>query len=465
MKKIAIIMPLYNAERYVSEAIESVINQTIGFKEFVELIIINDGSQDRSKEICEYYQSQYPDNITFVCTENQGPSAARNYAYNFLSNEIEYIGFLDADDRLALNALEKVYLFFTNHQVDMAVIPVMYFNSEGEFSEHRLNYRFHSGTRVINILKEYNASHFYAGGLFVSRKIIDENRFQFDTSMFYWEDTLSINQYLIKYNEYGVVANTFYYYRRQINNHSIVDYSWNKKERYNFLLENGYLRLINMSLDIHGKVIPYIQFLIVYHLKLYLFKKNSCKMMSLLSDSEKDIFYENIVKILQFIDEQYILEQRMKHYFKEFLISVKRNGWPLKYESIVGSKFIKEPVIIKKKFFMLIGLKIIGYYRSEYYNLTEDDFISIKYKNKFIKCKRKNINKKIDIWGKNVKDYRYAGFEVFIPIHRLKFCFYLNKNNKQFELNFLNYYERFILKFGGKKNIENTKARTTSLDM
>ena len=61
----SVIMPVYNTEEYLEEAIQSVIEQTIGFEENIQLILINDGSTDNSESICKKYQKKYKNNIIY----------------------------------------------------------------------------------------------------------------------------------------------------------------------------------------------------------------------------------------------------------------------------------------------------------------------------------------------------------------------------------------------------------------
>ena len=61
--RFSIIMAVYNVESYLDEAIESILNQDIGFEEHVQLILVDDGSEDSSGRICEAYARQYPQNI------------------------------------------------------------------------------------------------------------------------------------------------------------------------------------------------------------------------------------------------------------------------------------------------------------------------------------------------------------------------------------------------------------------
>ena len=108
--KFSVVIPIYNVEDYVEETILSVINQTIGFEENIQMILVNDGSPDNSEDICFRYKDKYPDNIIYVKQENRGVSAARNNGMNYI--EGKYVNFLDSDDKWDLDAFEKVYDFF-----------------------------------------------------------------------------------------------------------------------------------------------------------------------------------------------------------------------------------------------------------------------------------------------------------------------------------------------------------------
>ena len=91
--KFSVIIPIYNVENYLEETIDSVINQTIGFNDNIQLILINDGSPDSSEEICERYKKEYPNNIIYLKQENSGVSVARNKGLELATGEI--INFLD----------------------------------------------------------------------------------------------------------------------------------------------------------------------------------------------------------------------------------------------------------------------------------------------------------------------------------------------------------------------------------
>lgn len=113
MIKISVIMPVYNSEKYLRKSIETVLNQSL--KE-MELILIDDGSSDRSGEICDEY-AQGDERVKVVHQENKGLSAARNVGLKLVQGE--YITFADNDDECLPGFLEKNYAIAKKYDADM----------------------------------------------------------------------------------------------------------------------------------------------------------------------------------------------------------------------------------------------------------------------------------------------------------------------------------------------------------
>ena len=90
--KLSIIIPVYNTERYLKRCLSSVINQ---MEEWVELIVVDDGSSDGSPEICDQFMNKYS-NVNVIHKENGGLSSARNEGLR--KSQGEYVAFLDSDD-------------------------------------------------------------------------------------------------------------------------------------------------------------------------------------------------------------------------------------------------------------------------------------------------------------------------------------------------------------------------------
>ena len=102
-QKISIIVPIYNDEKYLKRCIESILKQTYTN---IELILINDGSEDKSLEICEEYKKN-DNRIIIVNKENEGVSVARNIGIEKATGEL--ISFVDADDYLEITFLQELF--------------------------------------------------------------------------------------------------------------------------------------------------------------------------------------------------------------------------------------------------------------------------------------------------------------------------------------------------------------------
>ena len=102
---VSVIVPIYNAEKYLTECLESLVKQTL---QEIEFILINDCSTDHSLLIMQQYQEKYPDRISIYNTKhNSGPGGARNLGLSVAQGE--YIGFVDSDDVIAPNMYAHLY--------------------------------------------------------------------------------------------------------------------------------------------------------------------------------------------------------------------------------------------------------------------------------------------------------------------------------------------------------------------
>lgn len=102
MIKVSIIVPIYNAEKYLVQCLDSIVNQTL---KNIEIILIDDGSKDRSAEICKNYLSD--SRVSYYHKENEGLAAARDDG--MMRANGEYIGFVDSDDWIKPDMYEKMY--------------------------------------------------------------------------------------------------------------------------------------------------------------------------------------------------------------------------------------------------------------------------------------------------------------------------------------------------------------------
>ncbi len=118
-KLISIIVPIYNVEKYVSRCVESLISQTYSN---IQIIIVNDGTKDHSREIVEQYQKK-DNRIELYDKENGGLSDARNYALNQVKGE--YLCFVDSDDYVSPDYIKNLFLLF-NMDIDITCVGFDY---------------------------------------------------------------------------------------------------------------------------------------------------------------------------------------------------------------------------------------------------------------------------------------------------------------------------------------------------
>jgi len=114
MPKVSVIVPFYNVEKYIEKCLNSLVNQTL---EEIEIILVNDGSQDNSEKIAKEFQEKYPNKIKYYEKPNGGLGDARNFGINYATGE--YIAFLDSDDYVENTMYEEMYEKAKQEDADM----------------------------------------------------------------------------------------------------------------------------------------------------------------------------------------------------------------------------------------------------------------------------------------------------------------------------------------------------------
>lgn len=133
MPKISVIVPIYKVEKYLNKCIDSILSQT--FKDF-EIILVDDGSPDNCGAICDKYESEN-ENIKVIHQQNGGLSFARNSGIDFVfaNSNSEWIAFVDSDDYLKENYLEKLYNACIENDADLVVCDFERVDEKGNYCE------------------------------------------------------------------------------------------------------------------------------------------------------------------------------------------------------------------------------------------------------------------------------------------------------------------------------------------
>lgn len=118
-KKVSVIVPCYNVEKYIDRCIESLVSQTIGV-EALELIFVDDASTDSTLTQLTKWEQQFPESILVIaCDQNGRQGRARNIGMEYAS--APYWSFVDADDWLEKDALEQMYQIAVSEQVEVVI--------------------------------------------------------------------------------------------------------------------------------------------------------------------------------------------------------------------------------------------------------------------------------------------------------------------------------------------------------
>ena len=132
MELISVIVPVYNIELYIEECIKSILNQTYGK---IEILLIDDGSTDRSGEICRKY-AQIDSRIKVLRKENGGLSSARNYGMNYAMGD--YYLFVDGDDTVEEDICQKLWDLLKKENAEIVISALYREKKKGQRKKGRI---------------------------------------------------------------------------------------------------------------------------------------------------------------------------------------------------------------------------------------------------------------------------------------------------------------------------------------
>lgn len=180
--KVSVIVPVYNAEKYLNQCISSIANQTM---KDIEIIAINDGSTDNSLNVLDELSQRYKGKLKIYTKENGGAGSARNIGIENASGE--FIKFVDADDYLKVDILEKMYNIAKEYNVSLVrgnyqtVLGPIKMEDKCSFSDIK-------GSQIVDLRKnkDYIVTETPGvGNKLISRDLIGNLRFPEKTK---WED-------------------------------------------------------------------------------------------------------------------------------------------------------------------------------------------------------------------------------------------------------------------------------------
>ena len=195
MIKVSVIVPIYNVEKQLAKCLDSLLNQTL---KDIQIILVNDGSEDSSADIAKQYVVKDPDRVLYFEKTNGGLSDARNYGLKYATGE--YISFVDSDDYITEN-LYMDLLPYMEQKYDIIKFQFAKVNEQGKILEKNYTPLFEqkTGEEAFDILYKTDVMTEVAWGYLYKREFFRKNNFEF-TKGKYHEDFGLIPLVILKAN-------------------------------------------------------------------------------------------------------------------------------------------------------------------------------------------------------------------------------------------------------------------------
>lgn len=303
MKKVSIIVPVYNVEKYLKRCLDSLINQSI---DNYEIILVNDGSLDRSQDIIDEYVKKYSKKIKAFRKENGGQASARNFG--IANAEGEYLGFVDSDDYIDLNMFEKMYDMAVENNADIVTCNYKIFNESTQETE---NYDLKVDNQ--NIVRDFIIKQPAIWNKLVKRKIFVENNLKFPEGIIYEDYALTP---LIAPLGKIVHTNEHLYYYVVRDNSTMTQKKFNKKF-HDIITATIFLYKHFKNNQIYDKYYQEYEYLIICNLlRDNYIRLRSLKEAEYILNEAMDWIHDNIPKWYQnnYYKQNYSFKQRIYNF-------------------------------------------------------------------------------------------------------------------------------------------------------
>ena len=354
MKKISVIVPVYNSEEFIERCIKSIINQTL---KDIEIILINDGSTDKSQEIIERYKNEYPNIIKAKKIKNSGAANARNVGLTLA--EGEYIGFLDSDDYIDEKMYEKMYNKACKESADI-VVSAYFVENKKNIRAYQLGHMEQYGKSIKENPDIFVYGVPYLWNKIFRRKIIEE-KIKFSNNIKIFEDLEIVYKAYIKANKISKVDEPLYYYVKE--NPESLTAKFSEKFFDIFSAIKGLKEFCKQN-RCYYELKDYILFIALNHIYI------RCNMRVNTNQYKMKINYIN--SAFDFLNKEFPDWEQHQYYFEIKRKNKKKYTSKLYWKRNTLIKMLRIDIILKKyrkikrkiKKYNNIGGKYIKYYKT-----------------------------------------------------------------------------------------------------
>lgn len=187
---ISVMIPVYNAQDNIGKCLNSLLRQTY---RNIQIVIVNDGSKDSSKEICEEYAKK-DSRIKLINQPNGGEGAARNTGLREADGE--YLCFVDADDYVKEDFVEKLYNIQKNNNSGLSICGFTELKGDTVINETHGEEQKMNQAQAMEMLLREDSFKGYVWNKMFRMDIIRENKLSFDVTLAVWTDVLFVFDYM-----------------------------------------------------------------------------------------------------------------------------------------------------------------------------------------------------------------------------------------------------------------------------
>lgn len=258
MYQLSIIIPIYQAERTIANAIDSILCASQN-SNAIEVLLIDDGSTDNSMKICKEYEQEY-NFVRLFSQENKGVSAARNVGLENATGK--YVIFLDCDDEFSGNSLYDILsLLKRGQEIQLLVFGFKYIYSDKVIEKIMdIESGFYGIDVIMSSFYEWYYTYIFhnIGTKVYCRRILEQRKIRFSESKSYLEDITFFIDYLQYVEKFYYIDKAFYnYYRMEESNSLSSGYRNNYFVCFKYMLKSMKILLCikNQNEKVYGKIV------------------------------------------------------------------------------------------------------------------------------------------------------------------------------------------------------------------
>lgn len=377
-----IVAAVYNVEKYLDDFFSSLTKQRLNFKKHIQIILVDDGSVDKSAEIIQKWQQKFPQNIRYFYKENGGQASARNLGLQYV--ETDWVTFIDPDDFVSPDYFYKTDTFLSkNANISIVGCPLVFYFEDKDMVKdtHPLKYRFAKGDVVLPLSNLKDHLQLSASTAFFKIDNIRNAHISFDEAMKpSFEDAKFVTDYILNTDlstNAAFLSKISYFYRKRSDGSSTLDGAWQSPLLFSRVIEKGCIEILKTAKKKFGNIPEHIQRIVLYHIIWYFGRiVNKPAALSHLDEEQKKHFVALLHEMFSYIDEKTILRFNLAgtwFFQKVALLGLFKNTAPKSQIAYIEDFDLKKKQILVKYFsnfpiieqWMINGKEIFPKYQKE----------------------------------------------------------------------------------------------------